>query len=402
MNKKVSLWASISIALVVCVVTFLVTATVYNISFMNRLADLSENAAGCDDEMHNKFNTIEEYVNRYFLGEIDEITLEENMFRAYMSALGDKYTMYHSSEEMEDFLSDSRGNYVGIGVHVSYDVDTEGIYVFAVFPSSPAEKAGIKVGDVIVKVENIECTEETYTQAVDAVVGEAGTQVSITVQRNGETIETVATRNKVDSVTAFYRNVDGKAVINITQFSATTPKDFKACLEQAKKDGATEYIFDMRNNGGGNLDAIVEVLNMLLPEGKLILTTTDKDGKVVQSYTDNTKELLDAPIAVLVNSNTASAAELFTAALRDHDMATIVGITTYGKGKVQQLIPLSDGSGIRLTTHMYNPPCGVNYEGIGIVPDIEKDLPEYWQARFYKMTAADDTQLQAAIEALNK
>ena len=207
-------------------------------------------------------------------------------------------------------------------------------------------------------------------------------------------------RRKVENVSVFYRTIDDTAVIEVLQFTQTTAADFRKALEQAKKDNVKYYVFDMRNNGGGDLNAIVEVLDMLLTKGRTILTASDKNGTVVQTFSATTKEYLNAPMAVLINGNTASAAELFTAALRDYDMAVTVGTTTYGKGEMQSLISLADGSGVRISTYFYNPPCGVNYEGIGIIPDVEIDLPEELASKYYQLTDEEDVQLQKALEAV--
>ena len=404
MNKKISLWISILVALVLCVATFLSTALVMNIAHQIEIAqlkgDLNNGETSGYEDMHDKLSEIEAIVNGYFVGDIDKDALTDAVCSAYLAALGDKYTMYHTSEEMAEYLSTSEGSYVGIGVQVSYDADTQGIYIITVFPDSPAMEAGLLVGDIITQVEDIVCSEETYYKAINAVKGEAGSEVTLKIKRGEETKEVKMSRRKVENVSVFYRTIDDTAVIEVLQFTQTTAADFRKALEQAKKDNVKYYVFDMRNNGGGDLNAIVEVLDMLLPKGKTILTASDKNGTVVQTFSATTKEYLDAPMAVLINGNTASAAELFTSALRDYDMAVTVGTTTYGKGEMQSLISLADGSGVRISTYFYNPPCGVNYEGIGIIPDVEIDLPEELASKYYQLTDEEDIQLQKALEAV--
>ena len=404
MNKKVSLWISIALALVLCVATYLATSTALNKAYMEQISQLVGNpGAGGEtsayQDMYDKLSEIEKIANGYFVGDIDPELLSDAVCSAYLAALGDKYTMYHTAEEMAEYLSTSEGNYVGIGVQVSYDAETQGIYIISVFPDSPAMEAGLLVGDIILQVEDIVCSEETYFKAVNAVKGESGTEVTLKVKRGDKTQDMTMTRRKVENVSVFYRTIDDTAVIEVLQFTQTTAADFEKALKQAKKDGVKYYVFDMRNNGGGDLNAIVKVLDMLLPKGT-ILTATDKNGTVIQTYSSTDKESLDAPMAVLINGNTASAAELFTAALRDYDMAVTVGTTTYGKGEMQSLITLEDGSGVRISTYFYNPPCGINYEGIGIVPDIEIDLPEELANRYYLITDEEDVQLQKALEAV--
>ncbi|MBO5982150.1 MAG: S41 family peptidase [Clostridia bacterium] len=404
MNKKVSLWISIALALVLCVATYLATSTALNKAYMEQISQLVGNPGvggetSAYQDMYDKLSEIEKIVNGYFVGDIDPELLSDAVCSAYLAALGDKYTMYHTAEEMAEYLSTSEGNYVGIGVQVSYDAETQGIYIITVFPDSPAMEAGLLVGDVILQVEDIVCSEETYFQAVNAVKGESGTEVTLKVKKGDKIEDVTMTRRKVENVSVFYRTIDDTAVIEVLQFTQTTAADFRKALEQAKKDNVKHYVFDMRNNGGGDLNAIVEVLDMLLPKGT-ILTASDKNGTVIQTYSSTDKESLDAPMAVLINGNTASAAELFTAALRDYDKAVTVGTTTYGKGEMQSLITLPDGSGVRISTYFYNPPCGINYEGIGIIPDIEIELPEELANKYYLITDEEDVQLQKALEAV--
>jgi len=399
MNKKVSLWISIAVALVLCAVTYLATSTALNIAYRDEIASLKGGSNAEYEGMYAKLSEIEKIAKDYFVGDIDEEALSDAVCSAYLAALGDKYTMYHTSEEMAEYLSTSEGSYVGIGVQVSFDAETGGIYIITVFPDSPAMEAGLLVGDIITQVEDVAVSEETYFKAVNAVKGESGTEVTLKITRDGKSKDVTMTRRKVENVSVFYRCIEDTAVIEVLQFTQTTAGDFRKALESAKKDNVKYYVFDMRNNGGGDLNAIVEVLDMLLPEGT-ILTASDKNGTVIQTFSSTDKESLDAPMAVLINGNTASAAELFTAALRDYDMAVTVGTTTYGKGEMQSLITLEDGSGVRISTYFYNPPCGVNYEGIGIVPDIEIDLPEEIANKYYQMTDEEDVQLQKALKAV--
>lgn len=403
MNKKVSLWISILVALVLCVATYLATSAALNIAYMEKISQLvgspGNGETSAYQDMYDKLGEIEKIANDYFVGDMDKEALSDAVCSAYLAALGDKYTMYHTAEEMAEYLSTSEGSYVGIGVQVSYDTATQGIYIITVFPDSPAMDAGLLVGDIIVQVEDVVCSEETYFKAVNAVKGDAGTDVTLKVKRGEETLDVTMTRKKVENTSVFYRIIGDTAVIEVLQFTQTTADDFRAALTQAKNDNVKYYVFDMRNNGGGDLNAIVKVLDMLLPEGT-ILTASDKNGTVIQTYSSTAKESLDAPMAVLINGNTASAAELFTAALRDYDMAVTVGTTTYGKGEMQSLITLDDGSGVRISTYFYNPPCGINYEGIGITPDIEIDLPEELAEKYYQLTDEEDIQLQKALEAV--
>ncbi|MBO7215725.1 MAG: PDZ domain-containing protein, partial [Clostridia bacterium] len=227
MNKKVSLWISIALALVLCVATYLATSTALNKAYMEQISQLVGNpGAGGEtsayQDMYDKLSEIEKIANGYFVGDIDPELLSDAVCSAYLAALGDKYTMYHTAEEMAEYLSTSEGNYVGIGVQVSYDAETQGIYIISVFPDSPAMEAGLLVGDIILQVEDIVCSEETYFKAVNAVKGESGTEVTLKVKRGDKTQDMTMTRRKVENVSVFYRTIDDTAVIEVLQFTQTT------------------------------------------------------------------------------------------------------------------------------------------------------------------------------------
>lgn len=258
----------------------------------------------------------------------------------------------------------------------------------------PRSRRACRWGDVIVKVGGLEVTADTYNTAVNDVAGEAGTELTVTILRNGETFERTLTRRLVRSEAVFLEMQDNHtALIRIYEFTGNAADDFIAAMEEAQKAGATGYVFDVRNNPGGDLGVIVRILDYLLPEGPIV-RIIDASGEVVHTYTSDESEI-QAPMVVLINENTASAAELFTSALLDYDKCVTVGQTTYGKGVMQNIITLPDGSGIRLTTHYYNPPYSDNYNGVGIPADYELEMASSAIA-----DPALDTQLQKALSLL--
>ncbi|PWL48495.1 MAG: S41 family peptidase [Clostridiales bacterium] len=395
-NRKLSLTAVLLIVFFACLVTFMTTFVLLRSSYEAKLGgDIvsagGESESGID---FDKLLEVDAYVRANFIGTVDYEKAMQYMLDGYMYALGDKYSVYHTAEEMQELTNESNGDLVGIGVRVMMDDETGGIRILNVMHDSPALEAGLQVGDVIVKVGDLEVTADTYNTAVNDVAGEAGTELTVTILRNGETFERTLTRRLVRSEAVFLEMQDNHtALIRIYEFTGNAADDFIAAMEEAQKAGATGYVFDVRNNPGGDLGVIVRILDYLLPEGPIV-RIIDASGEVVHTYTSDESEI-QAPMVVLINENTASAAELFTSALLDYDKCVTVGQTTYGKGVMQNIITLPDGSGIRLTTHYYNPPYSDNYNGVGIPADYELEMASSAIA-----DPALDTQLQKALSLL--
>ncbi len=378
--------------------TFSLTREALTDQFRQEL--IKNQASSSNSAFLQKFSKIEDIVKNNYIKDYDLSQAEDAALYAFFEALGDDYTFYMDADEYSATMTDSAGIVAGIGVRAVIDPDTGHICIMTVMPDSPALSAGLQPLDRIIKVFDTEVTEENYSDCINLVKGQVGTDVKLTVKRGEEVFEVTCTRASVSNVTVEYRKLDNDiALIKITEFVSTTPEQFKAAMQQAQDDGCGKYIFDMRNNPGGNLGAIEEVLDYLLPEGPII--------NIV--YADGTKNVynsdascFDAPMVVLCNGSTASAGELFTAALRDYEKATIIGETTFGKGTMQTIQSLGDGSGFRMSIAYYNPPCNVSYDGTGITPDIEIKLTEEQQKYFYFLSDSEDPQLQAAIKELNK
>ncbi len=408
-KKRITPFACIVVSILVSITTALGVSSYRSVlekEYINQLrgenVTKTENGTIPEEDV-NKYAKLSQLLGRIegsYIHEYDENLSWEIIYKAVVQSLGDDYSLYLTAEEYASMIDSGNGNFVGIGVHATYDVDTHGVYVFGIIPNSPAEKAGIQTGDVIIETEGIKASEENYYKIIDAIPGEPGTDVSLKVLRGEETIDFKITRQKVDSENVIYEKLDNNiAFIRILSFSDTTvSEEFTTKIAKAQSDGCDKFIFDVRNNGGGYLDEIAEVLDLLLPEGPII-NMVDKNGNV--STVDSDANCIQAPMVVIANGETASAAELFAAALRDYDLAKIVGKTTFGKGTMQTTFSVSDGSAIKLSTAFYNPPKNVSYDKIGIKPDFEVDLTEEWELRFFKMPNEEDTQLQKAIEILN-
>ena len=411
-KKRITPFACLVVALLVCASTVVATLS---ISSVDDKAEVNENRLesaelgkykdlisliGNDKERYEKLSAMIAMIEGSYIHGYEENELWEDLYRTLAISLGDDYSQYLTAEEYNALVDSADGDFVGIGVHATYDVDTQGIYIFGVIPNSPAEKAGLKRGDVIVKAEGIEATEETYYDVLDAVRGEAGTNVSVTALRGEEKIDFVITRQAVASENVLYQKLDGNiAYIRILSFADTrVSEEFVQKIALAQSEKCEKFIFDLRNNSGGYLDEILAVLDILLPEGPMI-NIVDKKGLTKTHNSDS--NCIKGEMAVLCNGNTASAAELFTAALRDYELAEIIGETTFGKGTMQTTRLLSDGSALKLSIAFYNPPSNVSYDKIGVKPDFEVKLTEYWESRYFKMPVEEDTQLQKAIEVLN-
>ena len=388
--------------IVTVVITFNTTYTILNVKHNKEKAELLSH-----DNYIGYLLTLSELIENNYAGEIDDQQLLDGIIRGYLYGIGDQYGTYMNAEEYEAYKSEFYGNTVGIGVNVIYNLSTNEVEVIDVIPNSPAEDAGVQIGDFLVAVDGLRINEIGYYETLDMIRGEAGTEVTVTVLRDGEEIDLVCTREETEVITVKYRvhSIDmSVGVITISSFYSKTPLELKAAVEALQASGCTKFVFDIRNNGGGELGSIINSLDYLLPEGKIADIYYKVTGKT-STYMSG-QSFLDASVAVLVNGNTASAAELFAAALRDYAKegkydAILVGTQTYGKGVFQTTFEMANGSALKITCGRYDPPCGVNYDGIGVTPDVIEDLSE--EAKnigIYKLTDLTDNQLALAVSML--
>lgn len=356
-----------------------------------RIAGISDD----NNEVVQKINTLVNYIDKYYDGEYTTEELYDSAYKGLVDGLGDKYSEYYTEEDYKVLQEQTTGNYVGIGSYVSYSED--GFYPMISLPmkDSPAEKAGLKSGDIIVEVDGESTYEMDLDTAVSKIKGEKGTDVVLTIFREGESdyLEFIITRAPVVAQTVNYELLgDGIGYIEVTSFETPTYEQFDDAIDDMEARGMKSLIIDLRNNPGGLLYTSTSMLDRILPEGKLLVYTLDKNNKRDEIYSDD-KEQLSIPIVVLLNKASASASEVFSGCLKDYGKATIVGETSFGKGIVQTLYSFGDGSRIKLTTSSYYSPDGINIHGTGIEPDIEvSDNPE---------TEVDE-QLEAAINELTK
>ncbi len=346
----------------------------------------------------DKVNMIMNYLDKYFLYDFDESAIEDGIAKGFLEGLGDKYATYYTKEEFDKLMEDTEGNYSGIGVSVTQLSD--GSYqVYKVFDNTPAKEVGIQAKDLLISADGVTSFED-LDALVDVVRGEPGTFVEIEVKRGNQVLKFTVERRELEAETVSYKMLSGGiGYIQITQFEAPTDEQFNAAISALLGQGMNKVIIDLRDNPGGEYDTVVAMADSILPKGK-ILTTKDKNNKEKIETSDD-KHQLKIPMVVLVNGNSASASELFTGAIQDYGWATIVGTQTFGKGIVQSIFRLPDGSGMKFTTEQYFTPKGRDINGVGITPDVVIDIPE----DAYKdglVTEDEDTQLQKAIEILNE
>lgn len=348
-------------------------------------------------KIEEKTSVLQNIIDRYFLFDEDMTKVEDGIYAGMMNGLGDPYTVYYTKEEYKALNEDTEGKYSGIGAMVSQNPNTKIITIVKIFDNSPANDAGLQVGDIIYKIDG----EEVAGTDMDILVktkirGEEGTSFKMTVLRGDDRkeVELDLTRRSIEVETVAGKMLDNNiGYIAVSQFDAVTSEQFKSNIESLQSQGMKKLIVDLRGNPGGLLDQVVDMLDYILPEG-LVLYTEDKYGEREEYYSDGSHEL-KIPMVVLVNENSASASEVFTATFRDFEWGKVVGKTTFGKGIVQNVLPLGDGTAVKITTQHYYPPSGYDLHKVGIKPDIEVDLNEG-----AKIGTDSDNQLSTAIDIL--
>ena len=394
MEKKISIRSAALIAGAAAVVTFSATSFWAFQICSDSVSGLRKKAKSIED-----IYTVDQYIDKNFYGEYDEESIVNSSLKAMVGALDDKYSAYMTPEEYEQNLINAKGTISGIGVIVNLTEDGE-IEVVEVSEKGPAEKAGVKIGDIVTEIDGKDVSEMEYTDAVNLVRGEKGTEVSLTVRRGNEKISFTLMREEIVSTTVtskMLRNDVG--YIRITGFKENTAYQYDVELKKCLEAGAKGIIFDLRNNGGGLVSACSECLDPLLPEGDIAIAEF-KDGST-EVICESDELELDMPMVVIVNENSASAAELFAASLRDFGKAELVGKNTFGKGIMQNTYNLDNGGGLRLTVAKYRTVKSECYHGVGLAPDYEAELPEkYTETSIEDIPESEDTQLQKALEVI--
>ena len=353
------------------------------------------------DFIDKKIEVIEKTLDKYYVGELDKTAMEEGIYKGLVSSVGDPYTTYYTKEEFDSIMEKTSGVYAGIGVQMMVDQTDNTILVTDVFEGSPAEKAGMLSKDKIVGAEGQPLTGDDFNEAPKIIKGKPGTKVTVTVFRpsTNETLDLEMKRENVIYPSVSHKMLEGDInYIKISSFEELTYDQFKEALDEGTKANAEGLIIDLRDNTGGLLDVTVQIVDELIPEG-VIVSTKDKNGKVKEMTSDD--QYVDIPIVVLVNERSASASEVVSGALKDHNRAILVGNRTFGKGIVQTIMPLTDGSAIKVTTSQYFTPSGVCIQGEGIEPDYKVDLAPELMIKA-KLEYNEDLQLQKAVEVLRE
>ena len=338
-----------------------------------------------------KAAVIASMLEQNFIGDFDNTDLADQMYSGMADAMGYPYTRYFTKNEMSDFLNDANGTMCGIGIVISSDKDTGLCIVSEVIENSPAEKAGLKAGDTIIKVDDKDVVGMSVVEISELTKGKKDTSVKISVDRHGEGEKLFDIKRSTINMQYVKSSKDGDiGYIKITEFAKVTADQFIKALSGLMKQNIKGLVIDLRDNPGGMIDIVTEIADTLLPEGT-ITYTVDKNGNRVDFKSKD--GCIDIPIAILVNGGSASASELLAGAIQDNGRGTIIGTQTYGKGIVQGLYSLSDGSGLKITIQKYFTPNGVCIQGIGITPDYEIETED-------KTKSADDKQYNKAVELL--
>lgn len=400
MNDKKQLWKGIAIGFAATLIV------IQAVMFANRILG---NGTGkgktqginlTSEEIEGKLTEIETLMNNYYLDELDSEEIATWLYKGAVAGLGDPYAAYYTEEEYQSMLDTTNGSYCGIGVEISQNISTGIVTVARVFEGSPAQKAGLLPGDVLYKVGDMEVTGEDLTMIVSRIKGKEHTTVSVSVAREGEDdyLEFQVERETIEVQTVESEMLEGQiGYISISSFDDVTSDQFIQALDKLEGQGMEGLIVDLRDNGGGLVSCVCKILDRLLPEG-LIVYTEDKYGNREEESSD-AEHYFDKPLAVLVNGNSASASEIFAGAIKDYGIGTLVGTKTYGKGIVQKIYPLSDGTAVKLTVSKYYTPKGNNIHGIGIEPDVEIELDEALEKKVV-VSKEEDNQLQKARELL--
>lgn len=350
-----------------------------------------------DDAAVKKLELLEQLIDSYYTGDKDSTDLREGLYKGYVEGLGDPYSVYYDEEETKAMMESSSGEYSGIGAVMTQDRDNGVITILQVYPDSPAEEAGIRDNDILYKVDGEEVTGIDLTTVVGRIKGDEGTTVELAVIRGDDAKEVTvtATRRKIEAITVAHEMKEGGiGYIRVTEFDSVTTEQYRSALEDLENQEMNGLVVDLRSNPGGNLDVVVDILDLMLPEGTVV-SMEEKSGEETV-YSSDEEHQFRKPLAVLMNGNSASASEIYAGAIQDYDAGEIVGTQSYGKGVVQQIFDLKDGTSVKLTIAEYFPPSGRSIDGKGITPDVEveyepdEENPEY------------DNQLERAIEVVEK
>ena len=399
-SKKNRIYKIIMLEILTIFLTIMITAIGVYSYFMNNkeLGNyiLVESSDG--EDIANELSKFKKIIDKYYIGEVDEEKLKEGAIKGYIEGLDDPYSEYISKEEMEEYMEQTNGNFVGIGIYMTKDLENDRVVILSTIKNSPAEKAGLQAGDLIISVDGTEYKADDMTEASNKIKGEENTTVELEILRNGQKLSFEIKREKV-KVNEIETEVleSNIGYMNISSFDEETGADFKEKFEQLQQKNITSLIIDLRNNGGGIVDEALEIAECIADKGSILLYEINKENEeeIIKSEED---PIVNIPVILLVNENTASSSEILAGALKDLGKAKIVGTKTYGKGVIQTLLSLKDGSGIKITSAEYLTPNKNKINEIGIEPDYVVELPD--GVDVLEVEREHDTQLEKAIELL--
>lgn len=399
----------VMLVILTATITFMITTMViynkFSDVYSNKSNTSSINAENSSTEtaLVKTLETFKMMLKQKYIGEIDEEKMIDGAIKGYVEGLGDPYTTYLTKEEMQEFIEETNSEYVGIGVYLTNSKTDNTILVVGTMKAAPALEAGIQAGDVIEKVNDVAYTGDQLDDAIKILKGEEGTDVKVTVLRDGKEIDLTVTRRKITVEHVDSQMLENNiAYIQVDSFDSGVAEDFKKQITELKNGEAKGIIIDLRSNGGGIVDEATGIADLFLKENETILITKGKDEKEETTVSKNKPIIQDIPLVVLVNEGTASASEILAGALKDkYPNTTVVGKTTYGKGVIQTLYNLTDGSGLKITTEEYFTPNHNKINKEGIKPDVEVNLTK--DANGYYETKIDkDAQILKAKEILTK
>lgn len=415
MNEKKKFFTGIAVGAVGMLIIFSVLIIICSVNYRIILVPSSsgsyvweENGEDTEDNsgkkssvemMISKITLLKQYIDKYYLYDVDNIDYVDGIYKGMVGSLNDVYSVYYTKDEYDKLKEQTKGNYCGLGAYVQQDPDTGDISIVKVIKNSAAEEIGMQTGDIIYTVGGKKVSGEDLSTVVSWLKGEEGTTTEIEYYRNGKLIGDTIVRKQVETESVEHEMLeDGVGYIQVSTFADNTPKQFHDGLADLKAQGAKGIIIDLRDNGGGLLDACVDMADCILEDGVIVSTKTKAGKEAV--YSANEEESLNLPVIILINGNSASASEVFSGALKDNGKAVLLGTKSFGKGIVQTLLPLEDGSALKLTTSEYFTPSGKNIQGIGIEPDIKVELDTEALKDGYKKE--NDNQLNEAVKEMKK
>ena len=399
-NKKQKIYKIIMLIFVTALVTALITSViVYNYAISGSLVKYINSSSETSD-IEKSINKIKKIIDEHYLGDVDESKLKDGALKGYVEAVGDEYTEYYTKEEMDSFEEDTLGNFTGIGIYMVKDTENNVIKVLTPIDGTPAYNAGIQPGDIISKVDGVEYTGEQMTEAANKIKGEVGTTVKLGIIRGTENLELEIKRENIKINHVESKTLDNNVgYLKLSTFDEGCADEFKQKYDELNANkNIKALILDLRNNGGGLVEEALNIADYFTDKDSKLLITVDKKEKEEIRKAKQSK-YINVPVIVLINENTASASEILAGALRDNGIAKIVGTKSYGKGVIQEVLTLQDGTGIKITTNEYFTPNKTKINKVGIEPDETVNLPETVK-NVLTVEEKDDTQLQKAQELL--